>query len=293
MANESSSEPVKGLDLAIKRTEVAGRVIRQIETLPAMPATAVQLRAAACDPRMDFTRIVPLIEKDPGLCADLLRFANSAAYGVGHPVETVSEAVLYFGMENLVEYILASYSNRLVRESFSKLRHLDDYFLHSEQVSVACCLLAKSANLPRHDQEVCKVTGLLHNIGKLVLLLASQQWGGPLMGTPWGERQAMITAEEQLYGLSHCDVGALLCQKWLFPESLLNGIRHHHHPMPNGRLVPLAAYVYLGELLVIDDLPMRIITRDFTPTLLDELKLSEDKLALSRKTLVSAKKAGL
>ena len=293
MENESSSESVKGLDRAVKRAEVAGRVIRQIETLPAMPATAVQLRAAACDPRMDFTRIVPLIEKDPGLCADLLRFANSAAYGVGHPVETVSEAVLYFGMENLVEYILASYSNRLVRESFSRLKHLDDYFLHSEQVSVACCLLAKSANLPRHDQEVCKVTGLLHNIGKLVLLLASQQWGGPLMGTPWSDRQAMITAEEQLYGLSHCDVGALLCQKWLFPESLLNGIRHHHHPMPNGHLVPLAAYVYLGELLVIDDLPMRIITRDFTPTILGELKLSEDRLALARKTLVSAKKAGL
>ena len=293
MANELSSEPGKGLDRAVKRAEVAGRVIRQIETLPAMPATAVQLREAARNPCMDFTRIVPLIEKDPGLCADLLRFANSAAYGVGHPVETVSEAVLYFGMENLVEYILASYSNRLVRESFSRLKHLDDYFVHSEQVSVACCLLAKSADLPRHDQEVCKVTGLLHNIGKLVLLLASQQWGGPLMGTPWGDRQAMITAEEQLYGLSHCDVGALLCQKWLFPESLLNGIRHHHHPMPNGHLVPLAAYVYLGELLVIDDLPMRIITRDFTPTLLDELKLSEDKLALSRKTLVSAKKAGL
>ncbi len=293
MANESSSEPVKGLDLAIKRTEVAGRVIRQIETLPAMPATAVQLRAAACDPRMDFTRIVPLIEKDPGLCADLLRFTNSAAYGVGHPVETVSEAVLYFGMENLVEYILTSYSNRLVRESFSRIKHLDDYFLHSEQVSVACCLLAKSANLPRHDQEVCKVAGLLHNIGKLVLLLATQQWGGPLMGTPWGERQAMITAEEQLYGLSHCAVGALLCQKWLFPETLLNGIRHHHHPMPNGHLVPLAAYVYLGELLVIDDLPMKIITRDFSPAILEELKLSEDKLVLARKSLVSAKTTGL
>lgn len=291
MSTGDSREPGPDAGRDEMRAAVEERIIRQIETLPAMPATALRLREAAIDPRVDFTRIVPLIEKDPGLCADLLRFANSAAYGVGHPVETVGEAVLYFGMDNLVEHILASYADRLVRESFGKLKHLDDYFAHSEQVSVACCLLARHARLPRHDQEVCKVTGLLHNIGKLVLLLATQQWGGPLMGTPWSERQAMISAEEQRYGLSHCEVGARLCQKWQFPEKLLDAIRHHHRPMQGGRLISLAAYVYLGELLVIDGLPMPIITRDFPPALLERLRLSEDQLRAARKELASARPA--
>lgn len=273
----------------MKRNAVEERIIHQIETLPAMPATALQLRAAVSDPDVNFTRIVPLIEKDPGLCADLLRFANSAAYGVGHSVETVGEAVLYFGMNNLVEYILASYANRLVRESFGRLKHLDDYFAHSEQVSVACSLLAQHAGLPRHDQEVCKVAGLLHNIGKLVLLLATQQWGGPLLGTPWSERQAMITAEEQDFGLSHCEVGARLCRKWQFPDKLLNAIRHHHRPMSGGVLIPLAAYVYLGELLVIDNLPMDIITRDLPPQILAQLRLFEDQLNVARQAFVATR----
>ena len=281
-------EPRQDADRTAKREVVTERIIRQIETLPAMPATALHLRSAASDPNADFARLVPLIEKDPGLCADLLRYANSAAYGVGHPVETVAEAVRYFGMDNLVEYILVSYSNRLVKESFHMLRNLNDYFAHSEQVSMACCILARHGGLPRHDQEVCKVTGLLHNIGKLVLLLATQQWGGPLMGTPWSERQAMISAEEQRYGLSHCEVGARLCQKWQFPEKLLDAIRHHHRPMQGGRLISLAAYVYLGELLVIDGLPMPIITRDFPPALLERLRLSEDQLRAARKELASA-----
>jgi HD-like signal output (HDOD) protein len=281
------------MDGAGNRDDVTRRIIGQVESLPPMPATAMRLRAAASDPNVGFARLVPLIEKDPGLCADLLHFANSAAYGVGHPVETVGEAVLYFGMDNLVEFILVSYSNRLVRESFGQLRHLEDYFVHSEQVSLACCLLAKEARLPRHDQEVCKVTGLLHNIGKLVLLLATRQWGGALLGAPWDERQVMVTLEEQRFGLSHCEVGARLCEKWQFPEKLLAGIRHHHRPVQDGRVIPLAAYVYLGELLVIDNLPMSIIMHDLSAEHLADLNLTEEKLVDARKAFASMRDSRL
>ncbi len=286
---EATREAGSEAEREAKRDAVTERIIRQIEKLPAMPATALKLRDAVQDPNVDFARIVPWIEKDPGLCADLLRFANSAAYGVGHSVETVGEAVLYYGMDNLVDYILVSYSNRLVRASFCRLKHLDDYFAHSEQVSLACCLLAKQGGLPRHDQEVCKVAGLLHNIGKLVLLLATQQWGGALLGTSWDERQAMISMEEQHFGLSHCEVGARLCQKWEFPEKLLSAIRHHHRPREGGRLHVLASYVYLGELLVIDGLPMEIITRDLSPDDLAQLHLSEDRLRAARRDFMAAK----
>ena len=284
MTPPAPMEPASDAEREARRAALTEKIVRQIEILPPMPETALRLRKAASDPNADFARIVPLIEKDPGLCADLLHYANSAAYGVGHPVETMGEAVFYFGMDNLVEYILVSYTNRLVRRSFGKLRHLEDYFAHSEQVSRACSLLAQHADLSLHDQEVCKVAGLLHNIGKLVLLLATQQWGGSLMThAPWSDRQAMVTAEDQSYGLNHCEAGAKLCQKWRFPDRLLDAIRHHHRPLQGGRLVTLAAFVYLGELMVIDDLPMEIILRDFTPDMLAQMRLTEEKLALARK----------
>ena len=287
--NSGNKETAEGKSRAEKRGDVTERIVAQVEALPPMPETALKLCAAARDPDADFGRLVPLIERDPGLSADLLRFANSAAYGVGHPVETVGEAVLYFGVGNLVDFISVSYANRLVRESFQKLRHLDDYFTHSEQVSAACYQLAREAGLPRHEREVCKVAGLLHNVGKLVLLLATRQWGGALLGTPWSERQAMISEEEQNYGLSHCEVGALLCGKWNFPEKLLAAIRHHHQPLKGGDVRPLAAYVYLGELLVIDGLPMEIITRDFSPEILGRLHLPAEGLRRAREAFRAAR----
>ncbi len=270
------------IDSEAKRVVTMDQIIRQIETLPPMPETAMRLRSLVNQPDVDFPQVVPYIEKDPGLCADLLRFANSAATGVGHSVETVGEAVRYYGMDNLLHYIWIFYSNQLIRESFRALKHLDDYFLHAEQVSTACALLARRANLVFHDQEVCKVVGLLHNIGKLVVLLATRQWGEPLDGTPWGHWQSAMTEEEQAYGLNHCEVGARLCEKWNFPEKLLNAIRYHHQPLRGGELIPLAAYVYLGEILVIADLPMDVVVRDFSPEHLQALNLSEEDLKLAR-----------
>ena len=283
MNQEHNSRKTDGETVPEEERQAAmDRIVRQIEALPPMPETAMKLRAAARDPDVDFARIVPLVEKDPGLCADLLRFANSAATGVGHPVETVSEAVRYYGMDNLNHFILVSHANRLIRESFHRLRHLDDYFLHAEQVSTACALLARHADLALHDQEVCKVVGLLHNVGKLVMLLANRQWGAPLEGTPWKDQEERIVEEERHYGLNHCEVGARLCEKWNFPSKLLEAIRYHHRPILNGRLLPHAAYVYLGELLVIDDLPMELILQGFSPAHLQVLNLSASVLMAAR-----------
>lgn len=275
-------DPGRESDPGAKRMAAMDQIIHQIETLPPMPETAMKLRALVNRPDVDFPQVVPYIEKDPGLCADLLRFANSAATGVGHPVETVGEAVRYYGMDNLLHYIWIFYSNQLIRESFRPLKHLDDYFCHAEQVSTACTLLARRADLVFHDQEVCKVVGLLHNIGKLVVLLATRQWGGALDGTPWGHWQSAMTEEENAYGLNHCEVGARLCEKWNFPEKLLSAIRYHHQPLRGGELIPLAAYVYLGEILVIADLPMEVVVRDFSPEHLEALNLSEEDLKLAR-----------
>ena len=270
-----------------ERLVLMDRIVRQIDALPPMPETAMKLRSVASNPHVDFSRIVPLVQKDPGLCADLLRFANSASTGVGHPVETVSEAVRYYGMDNLIHFILVSHANRLIRESFGRLKHLDDYFRHADRVSTACALLARQADLVLHDQEVCKVVGLLHNVGKLVLLLATRQWNAPLQGIPWSERKNRIAAEEQHFGLNHCEVGARLCEKWNFPPKLLEAIRYHHRPLRDGQLIPLAAYVYLGELLVIDDLPLEVITRDFAPEHLQALKLSAEDLQRVREDYTS------
>jgi HD-like signal output (HDOD) protein len=38
------------------------------------------------------------------------------------------------------------------------------------------------------------------------------------------------TFEDLSAGLNHAEIGALIAEKWNFPEGLVNSIRHHHDP---------------------------------------------------------------
>ena len=58
--------------------KMAERVADAVDTFPPMPASVIELREAVADPDADYSRLVPALKRDPGLCADLLAFANSA-----------------------------------------------------------------------------------------------------------------------------------------------------------------------------------------------------------------------
>lgn len=262
----------------IQKEHVLKTITEHIQNLPPMPNTVIKLRAALQNPKIEFTSLVPLIEQDAALCADLLRFANSAVYGLHYAVDTVTDALLYFGMHNLVDFVAVSFANKMARSKFQQLRHIDDYFHHSSRVSAACYLLAWESGLGRHEREVCKIGGLLHNIGRLVILLATNQHNATLSGIPWKDRQQLIAMEEEVYGLHHCEVGMRICKHWKFPDTLAEGIGLHHRPVYGNRLCVLAAYIFLGELLVIDDLPIDIISKEFPAWALEQLGLTHKKM---------------
>ena len=265
------------------KEKIIQQIVDQVEKLPPMPETVTQLREAVNDPDVNFKSLVPLIEKDPGLSADLLRFANSAAYGVKHHVETVSEAVLYYGMANLVEFIAISFSNKVVHDIFKELENLDEYFTHSQHVSRGCYVLAQVADISQHDQEVYKLAGLLHNIGRLAIMLVTHQYSNDLTRPPASTGEAMNLKEKQLYGINHCEVGKMICRKWEFPESIQNGIFRHHNPVDHDDINKMGAFICLSEFLILDSIPQEMLNGILPEEVLTELNLNLDKLATARK----------
>ena len=61
----------------------------------------------------------------------------------------------------------------------------------------------------------------------------------------------MSTFEKLVAGVNHGDLGALIAEKWNFPENIIKVIRHHHEP----ELAPqdvrkLTSLVYLSDMMV-------------------------------------------
>ncbi|MGA1791585.1 MAG: HDOD domain-containing protein, partial [bacterium] len=64
------------------------------------------------------------------------------------------------------------------------------------------------------------------------------------------ESISLINAENDAFGVTHPEVGGILADRWSFPKSLADVIRHHHIPEKALDCPELTQIVYFADLLM-------------------------------------------
>jgi len=116
---------------------------------------------------------------------------------------------------------------------------------------LGCAVSAKIlGNHLRYDKvEELFVSGLLHDIGKIVEMIFLPEAFKQIVNFVKNENVLMIAAEESILGYSHTEVGKLLAEKWNLPPKLTSVILHHHQPSEAGRFALESAIVHLADIL--------------------------------------------
>ncbi|ACL71756.1 metal dependent phosphohydrolase [Thioalkalivibrio sulfidiphilus HL-EbGr7] len=223
------------------------QLIEQTEGLMSLPAITMRLNEMVDDPKASATDIANLISQDPSLTLRLLKLANSPLYGFSSRVDTISRAVTVIGAGRIRELVIASTVPRAFDAVESPLLSLEDFWRHSIYCGLAARLLAEQV-MPKRAETVF-IAGLLHDVGRLLIfnrepdeaheafLLALQQAGelGPQ------------SAERQVLGYDHADVGGELAARWKLPVSLQECIRYHHRPAEAREFPQEVALVHMAN----------------------------------------------
>ena len=90
--------------------------------------------------------------------------------------------------------------------------------------------------------------GLLHDIGRLGLLLAIGPRYSDALSIRYRDLTRANEIEMELFGITHCEAGAQLAQEWGLPDALRLCARHHHSETTTD----------VGELLHITQLACRL-----------------------------------
>ncbi len=253
------------------KKELARQVAQLIEVLPPMPENICCLMSADIDSPQTYSQVRNLIEQDPGLCTDLLHLASALCRD---KTETVDDAVRQIGICALVQFIGISFARKTIAREFSAMKHLDDYFEHSRDISLCCGFLADYYDMPAHQKQMYAVAGLIHDIGRLIILVASNKKTVRLIGTTWDKMKSIVNDEKEIMGLDHCEVGMQLCRKWKFSPVLQEVVLRHHTPLINGDFSFPGGLIFIAHFVSFSDMTGEILSTMLEAGLLSRMHIS-------------------
>ena len=74
------------------------------------------------------------------------------------------------------------------------------------------------------------IAALLHDIGKLVLSEFIEDLSGKIFKLIDDEGLSFLEAEKSVLGIDHAELGAVILEKWEFPEDVITAVKKHHTP---------------------------------------------------------------
>ncbi|MFH1747085.1 MAG: HDOD domain-containing protein [Planctomycetota bacterium] len=205
------------------------RIIEKVNKLPRLPDTALRLVNVINDPDSSMQTVVDTIRYDHTVTAEALRLCNSAYYGLARQVDSIDDAVCLLGTSKVMQLVMSVY----VQDTLSQPQAgyglaKGDLWDHSIMVALACRLL--SEQMAPAQQGLLFTTGLLHDIGKLVLSEHVALAYSEIIRRVTEEGASFLEAEQDILGFSHPQVGARLAEAWSLPESITRCICYHHDP---------------------------------------------------------------
>ena len=203
-----------------------------LRLLPPFPAIAHRILALASQEDASPQEVGGLIRLDPSFSAELLRFANSALFGVRREVTSLTQAVSMLGMDRVKSMATFVALNNMVRTSVRAVA-LRKVWVHSV---ITALIAEEAARVCRLDREVAYTTGLLHNLGTLGLMSAYPDEYSRLLEVSNNFGFDLLQTERELFEIDHCAAGAYLALDWHFPDQLAAAIAtHHDQPVANQR----------------------------------------------------------
>lgn len=190
--------------------------IGTIGNLYPAPRTLGRALALLRDPDSDVTDIAALISQDPALAADVLRCANSAAYGAGTHIAAIDQAVQKIGSSETIRIL-----GRVITQGMTR-KHLVNYGIDAEDFWAESLFngifmenLARSTRAV--DIDDAYLAGLLRFIGRLAINQTMQAFGAGLF---WDGVESLSAWEHSNVGVTYAEAGGILLRRWQISDEV-------------------------------------------------------------------------
>ena len=223
-------------------------IIQNIKNLQTLPTIYTSISEALKDPLVTPEKLAQIISIDQVSSVKILKVANSPFYGFRGRIDTISQAILYLGFDEIKNIIFAL----SVVNIFTKDREIlnfrpTDLWAHSIAVGIGTRLIGSA--IGEKELENYFLAGIIHDIGKLLFIEFLPKDYGKVLKLVEEKNCYIKEAEFEVLGMDHCKAGQMLAEKWKLPAGLQDAILLHHAGIKANQTSKLIASVHIADIL--------------------------------------------
>lgn len=209
-------------------------IVSRLHCIPSLPTLYNELTAALQSEGTSLGQIEQIISKDVAMAAKILQLANSAFIGAHTRVSSLHEAVSLIGAETVRSLTLSIHVFSQFDRNSTAAAYLPSLWDHSVAVAAFSERIAKLETGSKSIAEECFTAGLLHDVGKIVLLAEMPtEYQQVIQGIDTDTR-SFRDLELEFVRCPHEQVGAYLMSIWGLPVSIVRAVQFHHSPSESG-----------------------------------------------------------
>lgn len=228
-----------------ERSAREAEIVAAVGSLVTLPDVYLRVKRVFDNPLATAAEMGQAIVSDPALTARVLKLVNSAAFGLGVEVNTVSRAVTILGFQRLHDLVLASSLADLTARF--PVPQLQSHWRVSVLAGLAASILARKCNIL--DKERLMLAGLLSDLGHLLLYQVAPAAASHAVAVSQSGGIPLYAAEKEIIGADYAGVGAALLEAWQLPDNLCVAVRYHIEPQRTVRHILETAVVHVANAI--------------------------------------------
>ena len=268
------------------------RKIKQSNMFPQLPQVMLRLIKVCNSEKTSIEELTEIISADPSLTSRLMQILGSSYLNLPKAVNSIETAVDYLGKDTIQNIAISTSAMRFFNFSEGAPESIiGKVWYHSYKCGVIARKMAEENNFPNPDEFF--LAGLLHDIGRLVLLQNFPEDYKAILQTSSNEKQT-ISAEMEMFGADTPQISAWLFSQWNLNPLISDAVFFINESIPQieGALSHVKV-VFISNFLArhdaLEKIPNILSLTDLPPARLEQIVIAAEKEVLEIATNLDIK----
>jgi HD-like signal output (HDOD) protein len=209
--------------------------ITHLNRLPAIPVIANEIIQLVADPASSAKQLAVLIERDPSLSAQIMRYARSAFFGYKGKIESIQDAITrVLGFDIVCNIAFGIASSKAFKVPVGGPVGLASLWHQSLLAATLAQTLSRELRERDIPSGMTYLIALLQHFGLFALGHVQPEDYQRFIDRVVETGNFEDALQEQAWDYEPSDIGAALLTHWNMPAEVIDVVKHLHHTQPHG-----------------------------------------------------------